>query len=72
MLEPRCVVVVVSPFVFKALVVLEVVLKVALRNNPKPTMRIRTMTTNAEIPREIALLALAISDKSSTINSYEQ
>ena len=39
-------------------VVLEV-LKLALRYTPMPTTRIIAITTRAEIPREIALFALA-------------
>jgi hypothetical protein len=40
-------------------VVVLAVLKVELRNSPKPTMRIITITMRAEIPREIAFFAFA-------------
>ncbi|MDH2901441.1 MAG: hypothetical protein PXY39_10765, partial [archaeon] len=45
--------------VLKVFIVL-VVLKVALRNSPKPTMIIIAMTMSADTPSETALFALAI------------
>ncbi len=36
-----------------------VVVNVAFRKSPKPTIKIRTMTMRADTPREIALFAFA-------------
>ena len=65
----RYVVVVISLFVSKGFVVLEVVLKVALRNRPNPAIKMIAMTMRAEIPREIARLSLVITQTLTRNNS---